>query len=379
MPIPDYPTPRKSSRPFEPDILDRTVIAIPLLNAIQSEIDRIRWAEEKKPELFEQFNCALLYDPEFPRGVKAAYAAAKELLAEARKRVTREAIAPVLEAPKKEGTYHYSVAQMDSRLRRKLLALNADLPERPILRIVPTLFEVIIDLNLEFPDGRDEARQWVKQNVLTAKAAVPGADRDEEQHVHELKSERSNQYIFARLEGRVLQKLVELDAANAKRLAGSVEKKATTKDEGTAQAAREEVLSPRAVATDAASSPARFRAIYHVWPDFRIAPCIIKTVATVKADAALNSFSADGTDITWAVMDSGIDADHPHFKLHGNIDAASKLHADFSDTSDVPPGKVAALIDRYGHGTHVAGIIAGEQRADGPGGTPATMRAKCAR
>jgi subtilisin family serine protease len=74
-------------------------------------------------------------------------------------------------------------------------------------------------------------------------------------------------------------------------------------------------------------------------------------------------------------MDSGIDADHPHFKLHGNIDAASKLHADFSDTSDVPPGKVAALIDRYGHGTHVAGIIAGEQRADGPGGTPATMRA----
>jgi len=143
MPIPDYPTPRKSSRPFEPDILDRTVIAIPLLNAIQSEIEMIRWAEKKKPELFEQFNCALLYDPEFPRGVKAAYAAAKELLAEARKRVTREAIAPVLEAPKKEGTYHYSVAQMDSRLRRKLLALNADLPERAILRIVPTLFEVI--------------------------------------------------------------------------------------------------------------------------------------------------------------------------------------------------------------------------------------------
>jgi serine protease AprX len=375
MPVPDYPTPRKSSRPFEPDILDRTVIAIPLLNAIQSEIQMIRWAEKKKPELFEQFNCAVLYDPEFPGGVKAAYSVVSDLLAEARKRVAREEIVPLFEAPKKEGTYQYSVARMDSRLRRKLLALNAYLPERPILRIVPTLFEVIIDLNVEFPDGRDEAREWVKQNVLTAKASVPGADHDEEQHIHKLKSDSSSQYVFARLEARVLQKLVELDAANAKRLAENVEKKAAGKDQGTAQAAREEVLSPRVIEIGAAFNPTRFRAIYHIWPDFRIGPCITKTVATVKADAALNSFSADGTDITWAVMDSGIDADHPHFTLHGNIDAASKLHADFTDTSDVPAGKVPALIDRYGHGTHVAGIIAGEQRADGPGGTPATMRA----
>jgi hypothetical protein len=381
MPLPEYPTPRKSSKPFDPSILDSTVIAIPLLNAIQSEMKMIQWAEKKKPELLEQFNFAFLYDPEFPGGVKAAYSSALELLAEARKRVPREEITPVLESPKKEGTHLYSVARIDSRLRRKLLALNADLPERPILRIVPALYEVIVDLNLDFPKGRDEARNWVSKNVLDAKAAVPGADRDEEQRVHEEKSHYSNQYVFARLEGRVLQKLVELDAENAKRLAENAQQKAVeeskskaaAEDPGTA--AREELLSPRAIETQAAFNPARFRAIYHIWPDFRITPCIIKSVATVKADAAMTSFSANGTDVTWAVMDSGINADHAHFTFHGNIDAASNLHADFTSTDDVPKDKDPALIDRYGHGTHVAGIIAGEQHADGPAGTSATMRA----
>ena len=240
MPVPDYPTSRKSSRPFEPSLLDRTVIAIPLLNAIQSAIQIIQWAEKKKPELLEQYNCALLYDPEFPGGMKSVHSAAMELFAEARKRVTREEIEPVVEAPKKEGAYRYAVARMDSRLRRKLLALNADLAERPILRIVPTLFEVIIDLNLEFSDGRDEARKWVVQNVLIAKAAIPGADHDDEQHIHEEKSQYSSQYVFARLEGRVLQKLVELDAAHANQLAQQVNEKAIGKGPQKAQATGED-------------------------------------------------------------------------------------------------------------------------------------------
>ena len=47
-----------------------------------------------------------------------------------------------------------------------------------------------------------------------------------------------------------------------------------------------------------------------------------KSLATVKADAAQTSFCAHGTNITWAVMDSGIDAKHPHFVLHGNVDPA---------------------------------------------------------
>jgi serine protease AprX len=81
-----------------------------------------------------------------------------------------------------------------------------------------------------------------------------------------------------------------------------------------------------------------------------------KSIATVKADAARISFSAIGNDIVWAVIDSGIDENHPHFKVHGNIlrDQALK-HLDLT-------GKNAPLVDEYGHGTHVAGIIAGELR-----------------
>jgi subtilisin family serine protease len=74
-------------------------------------------------------------------------------------------------------------------------------------------------------------------------------------------------------------------------------------------------------------------------------------------------------------MDSGIEASHPHFALHGNIDPASSLHADLTGTEDVPPGVNPALVDRFGHGTHVAGIIAGEQKSDGTPKSADKMRA----
>jgi serine protease AprX len=99
------------------------------------------------------------------------------------------------------------------------------------------------------------------------------------------------------------------------------------------------------------------RVIHGIWPDFPIKPCITKSIASVKADAALNSFSTLGTDITWAVIDSGIDAKHPHFDQGFNIDPESPLHHDF--TSQATSNPSTALLDAFGHGTHVAGIIAG--------------------
>jgi subtilisin family serine protease len=129
------------------------------------------------------------------------------------------------------------------------------------------------------------------------------------------------------------------------------------------------------VEADTNKSVYRFRAIYRVWPDFKIKPCILKSVATVKADAAQTSFGAFGTDITWGVMDSGIAAEHPHFARHGNVDPASALHADFTETPNVPKSGKGALIDRFGHGTHVAGIVAGEQIADGTKKRAQQMRA----
>jgi serine protease AprX len=115
------------------------------------------------------------------------------------------------------------------------------------------------------------------------------------------------------------------------------------------------------------------RVIYRVWPDFPIKPLIDRSVVTVKADAAVRSYAATGAGIVWAVIDSGIDATHVHFGvpnpkteedcakhtlLHTNV---ARIHRDF--TGAVPfsdPANVAsALTDKFGHGTHVAGIIAG--------------------
>ncbi len=75
-------------------------------------------------------------------------------------------------------------------------------------------------------------------------------------------------------------------------------------------------------------------------------------------------------------MDSGVQADHPHF---GSADDSSKhllrhpevaeLHRDFTQDSasaaNVPKSNIAAaLADPCGHGTHVAGIITGQAPDD---------------
>ena len=72
---------------------------------------------------------------------------------------------------------------------------------------------MIIDLNLEHPVGREAARQWVIEHIEQAKADANV--RDAGQDVHWEKDNPNSQYLFARLEGRAIQKLVELDIAQA--------------------------------------------------------------------------------------------------------------------------------------------------------------------
>jgi serine protease AprX len=115
--------------------------------------------------------------------------------------------------------------------------------------------------------------------------------------------------------------------------------------------------------------------IYRIWEDTEIDITLNKSLTTVKADAAQRAFQAYGKGIVWAVLDSGIQGDHPHFApregLLGAIDTL-KLempleHKDFtpdgstatSTQGTTPGGRDTALLDRFGHGSHVAGIIAG--------------------
>ena len=114
----------------------------------------------------------------------------------------------------------------------------------------------------------------------------------------------------------------------------------------------------RLVEADQRQEDAARRAIYRVWPDFPVHPLIDTSCATVKADAARRSFDATGRGITWAVLDSGIDADHHHFRRYDTLKGdVANLHRDFTKPGEPTLGD--ALVDQFGHGTHVAGIIAG--------------------
>ena len=168
--------------------------------------------------------------------------------------------------------------------------------------------DVIIDINLNFEGGREAARTRIHQMV---EALRHSRRTDLPPDV------TSVQYVFASLNRRQIRELVRTDTQGGK-------------------------------------APRKKRAIYHIWPDFPLRRLVNKSISTVKADAVHNAFAAFGDDIVWAVVDSGIDGTHPHFRMHQNLQLSDPLrHQDFTSRVEKP------LVDGYGHGTHVAGIIAG--------------------
>ncbi|MGH9693890.1 MAG: S8 family peptidase, partial [Bryobacteraceae bacterium] len=109
---------------------------------------------------------------------------------------------------------------------------------------------------------------------------------------------------------------------------------------------------------------------------------LTRSLTTVKADAAQRAFQAFGEGIVWAVLDSGVQGDHPHFKetqpqfssdllspvVHRDFTPDCRASAAPSKPDDPPKSDPSALLDRFGHGTHVAGIIAGCWTSKDPNG-----------
>jgi subtilisin family serine protease len=84
-----------------------------------------------------------------------------------------------------------------------------------------------------------------------------------------------------------------------------------------------------------------------------------RSIETIQATSAHGGYGARGQGITWAVLDSGIDRDHPHFKEHSNIHRVFDCLEPGPVIEYHPQSHPQAGVDRHGHGTHVAGIIAG--------------------
>ena len=191
---------------FDPLVLDRTVIALPLLKAMKEDFDHIKAILAVHPEAEREDNTAILYNGDFPGGTEAARrlveemaarAAAKalevanRLLADAseetreRAKTRRQALEEAISVQRigplmPDGPY--GVATLHASVVRRILNENerlasSDPESAPISLLGPTRFEMIIDLNLEHPRGREAARKWVLDHIEPAKQRPTSAMR----------------------------------------------------------------------------------------------------------------------------------------------------------------------------------------------------------
>jgi subtilisin family serine protease len=102
--------------------------------------------------------------------------------------------------------------------------------------------------------------------------------------------------------------------------------------------------------------------IQRIWKNLSKRALIAQSGGIVQARPAHLGYGARGKGITWAVLDTGIAARHPHFR---RADGKNTVLEQWDCTQRGAPVLHKAgqpsfdTLDGNGHGTHVAGIIAG--------------------
>lgn len=216
---------------------------------------------------------------------------------------------------------------------------------------------VIIEMNAAFPGGEQPARialiralglQGAVERLQTdGRIAVAGLASEAEilgpapqidpAQVRLMNSLQTDRFLFANLTREEVEAIAELTASVP-------------------------ILDPRGERT----KRWRGRLAYKLWLDHVLRTLVYVSSRTIKCDAAQVAFKSAGREIVWAVADTGVEASHPHFARNGNLDLPDGLqHRDFTGTDGQDPidSQRQALRDAAGHGTHVAGILAGETRA----------------
>ena len=125
--------------------------------------------------------------------------------------------------------------------------------------------------------------------------------------------------------------------------------------------------------------------VARIWKNSAKWAYLDRSIHTTQAFPGHLSYQAAGSDVTWAVLDSGIHWKHPHFQgTAGGIGSIAAVY-DCTDASQragrtqlkkLDPSNAAdaaAAADKFGHGAHVAGIIAGRHQAADADGRQRTM------
>lgn len=102
------------------------------------------------------------------------------------------------------------------------------------------------------------------------------------------------------------------------------------------------------VSANSATTPTLAGGIERIWLDRRVRANLDRSVSQTGAPKAWD-VGLDGTGVTVAVLDSGVDTDHP------DLAGVVVEEKDFTGSPSVD--------DRHGHGTHVASIVAGSGAA----------------
>jgi hypothetical protein len=219
----------------------------------------------------------------------------------------------------------------------------------------PEMFSVVMEMNTSFPGGAALARAMLLKQFLKERAKtntkIPGA--------------ALARGVISRMRPRALPAQATPLFAPEDQLA--IANSLFTDHYLFAQVSKDTIgrLAALTIAGvgDVKGAPAP-ALLYKVWRDHPVQPLVFRSAQTIKCDAARAAFAAAGAGIVWAVADTGVDGDHPHFKTHKSLDLGRGLrHRDFTEVypSDAKASD-AALVDDVGHGTHVAGIIAGETK-----------------